>query len=478
MGPIMSNTIKADIAIIGAGSGGLSVAAGAAQMGAKVVLVERHKMGGDCLNTGCVPSKALIAAGEAAHGVRHSGQFGVNGHEPSIDFTKVHDHVHGVIAAIAPHDSVERFEGLGVNVIQDSARFIGPRQITAGGKTISARRFVISTGSTAFVPPIPGIKDVPFLTNETVFDLKEAPAHLIVVGAGPIGIELAQAHRRLGAKVTVLEMFMMMPKDDPEAVSVVREKIRADGIELLEGIKVKSVARDGNSIAALIEINGQERKVLGSHLLIAAGRRPNVMNLGLGEAGIEHDAKGIKVDDRLRTTNRRVFAIGDVAGGYQFTHMAGYHAGIVIRNALFNLPAKVDYRAVPWVTYTDPELSHVGMTEAQAKTKDATAKAIKWPFSENDRAQAERATEGFIKAVVGKGGVILGATIVGRHAGELILPWVLAVQKRLTVRDMASVIAPYPTLSEVSKRVAGAWYTPSLFSERTRRVVRLMQRLP
>ncbi len=447
-------------------------------MGAKVVLVERDKMGGDCLNTGCVPSKALIAAGEAADSVRHSGRFGVNGHEPRIDFTKVHDHVHGVIAAIAPHDSVERFEGLGVTVIQDSARFSGPRQIMAGGKSIEARRFVISTGSSAFVPPIPGIKDVPYLTNETVFDLAEAPTHLIVIGAGPIGIELAQAHRRLGAKVTVLEMFMMMPKDDPEAVSVVREKIRAEGIELFEGVKVKGVAREGNTIAALIEVNGQDLKIHGSHLLIAAGRRPNVTNLGLGDAGIEHDAKGIKVDDRLRTTNRRVFAIGDVAGGYQFTHMASYHAGIVIRNALFNLPAKVDYRAVPWVTYTDPELSHVGMTEAQTKTKDAAAKAVKWPFSENDRAQAERATEGFIKAVVGKGGVILGATIVGRHAGELILPWVLAVQKRLTVRDMASVIAPYPTLSEVSKRVAGAWYTPSLFSERTRRVVRLMQRLP
>lgn len=472
----MSTTLSADLAIIGGGSGGLSVAAGAAQMEAKVVLIERHKMGGDCLNTGCVPSKALIAAGEAAHAVRHSGRFGVNGHESAIDFAKVHDHVHGVIAAIAPHDSVERFAGLGVEVIQDAACFTGPDAIVAGGRTIKARRFVVATGSHAFVPPIDGIHDVPFLTNETVFDLREAPGHLIVIGAGPIGIELAQAHRRLGAKVTVLEMFMMMPKDDPDAVAVVRTAIEAEGIVLHEGVKVLRAQRDGNSIAVVIEKARREVTITGTHLLLAAGRRPSTADLGLGHAGIEHDAKGIKVDQRLRTTNKHVFAIGDVAGGHQFTHMAGYHAGIVIRNALFNLPAKVNYSAVPWVTFTDPELAHVGKTESDARIKDPATTALKWPFAENDRAQAERATEGFIKAVVGKGGVIVGATIVGRHAGELILPWVLAVQKRLKVADMASIIAPYPTLSEVSKRVAGTWYTPKLFSDRTRLVVRLMQK--
>jgi pyruvate/2-oxoglutarate dehydrogenase complex dihydrolipoamide dehydrogenase (E3) component len=474
----MAKRISVDIAIIGAGSGGLSVAAGAAQMGAKVVLVERHKMGGDCLNTGCVPSKALIAAGEAAHAVRHSGQFGVNGHEPAIDFAKVHAHVHGVIATIAPHDSVERFTGLGVRVIKDEARFIGPRTITAGGLDITARRLVISTGAMAFVPPIPGLRDVPFYTNETIFDLKDVPSHLIVIGAGPIGVELAQAHRRLGAEVTVLEMFKMMPKDDAEAVAVVRERIQAEGVDVREGVRIVRVANDGNEIAVTIEADGKEMRLAGSHILLAAGRRANVSGLGLDLAGIKHDATGIKVDQRLRTTNKHVFAIGDVIGGYQFTHMAAYHAGIVIRNAVFNLRAKVDDRAVPWVTYTDPELSHVGMTEAQARAMDAGATVIRSPFAGNDRAQAERATDGFIKAVVGKGGVILGATIVGRHAGELILPWVLAVQKRLKVGDMASIIAPYPTLSEVSKRAAGSWYTPKLFSERTRTVVRLLQMLP
>jgi pyruvate/2-oxoglutarate dehydrogenase complex dihydrolipoamide dehydrogenase (E3) component len=474
----MSSKLHVDLAIIGGGSGGLSVAAGAAQLGAKVVLIEKHKMGGDCLNYGCVPSKALIAAADAAHTVRESGKFGVNGHEPAVDFFKVNAHVHGVIAAIAPHDSVERFEGLGVKVVKDTGQFVSPRCIVANGQEIEARRFVIATGSSAAIPPIPGLADVPYLTNETVFDLKEAPQRLIVIGGGPIGLELAQAHRRLGCQVVVLEALSILPKDDPEAVDVVRARLNGEGIEIIEGAKVEGVAREGNGIRVTLAQNGHGRHIRGTHLLLAAGRRPNVNGLGLVAAGIEHSPKGIKVDQRLRTTNKRVFAIGDVAGGYQFTHVAGYHAGIVIRNALFNLPAKTDERAVPWVTYTDPELSHVGLTEASAKKQDPKAKAVTWSLAENDRAQAERATDGFIKAVVGKGGVVLGATIVGRHAGELILPWVLAVQKQLEVGDMTSIIAPYPTLSEISKRVAGAWYTPTLFSARTRRVVRLMQHLP
>jgi pyruvate/2-oxoglutarate dehydrogenase complex dihydrolipoamide dehydrogenase (E3) component len=474
----MTTKLKVDIAIIGGGSGGLSVAAGAAQLGAKVVLVEKHKMGGDCLNYGCVPSKALIAAGEAAQAVRDSGKFGVNGHEPAIDFARVNAHVHGVIGAIAPHDSIERFEKLGVRVIQAAGSFANPRVLMAGDHEIEARRFVVSTGSAAFVPPIPGLDTTPYLTNETIFDLKEAPAHLIVIGGGPIGLELAQAHRRLGCKVTVVEAFSIMPKDDPAAVDVVRKMLVREGVEIIEGAKVAFVAMDGNRVAISAEADGKPIRVTGTHLLVAAGRRPNVKGLGLDAAGITHSAKGIVVDQRLRTSNSRVFAIGDVAGGFQFTHMASYHAGIVLRNALFNLPAKVDYRAVPWVTYTDPELSHVGQTEAQARAADPAAKALSWSFEENDRAQAERATEGFIKAVVGKGGVVIGATIVGRHAGELILPWVLAVQKRLKIGDMTSIIAPYPTLSEVSKRVAGAWFTPQLFSDRTRRVVRTMQWLP
>ncbi|MGI9452519.1 MAG: dihydrolipoyl dehydrogenase family protein [Geminicoccaceae bacterium] len=472
------HVVEADLAIIGAGSGGLSVAAGAAQMGAKVVLIEKGKMGGDCLNYGCVPSKALIAAAEAAETVRTSGKFGVNGHEPDITFAKVNGHVHDVIAGIAPHDSVERFEGLGVQVIQVAGQFISPTEIQAGGQRIKARRFVIATGSSAFIPPIPGLDDVPYLTNETIFSLTDAPDHLIIVGGGPIGIEMAQAHRRLGVEVTLVEGGTIMGKDDLDAVAVVRKHLIDEGVVLREGAKVESVVPSGNGLSVLVSQDGHSAPVDGSHLLLAVGRRPNVAGLGLEAAGIGHTARGITIDARLRTTNKKVFAIGDVAGGYQFTHMAGYHGGIVIKNALFNLPAKVDERAVPWVTYTDPELAQVGLSEAQAAEQGVLVRASTFDFAGNDRAQAERATEGFVKAVVGKRGKILGSTIVGRHAGELILPWVLAVQKGLKIADMASLIAPYPTLGEASKRAAGAYYTPSLFSDRTKAIVGLMQRLP
>ena len=475
----MTEIVKTDICVIGGGSGGLSVAAGAAQMGARTVLIEKGKMGGDCLNYGCVPSKALIAAAHAAEQVRGSGKFGVNGHEPEIDFARVHDHVHGVIGAIAPHDSVERFEGLGVQVIQGAARFTGPREVEVNGQRVRARRFVIATGSSAAVPPIEGLDGVPYLTNETVFDLTERPEHLLVIGGGPIGAELAQAHRRLGAEVTMLEMFRILGKDDPDVTEVVRRRLAAERIAMLEGIAIKSVGRRGNGVEVTIERDGEEVKIDGSHLLVAAGRKPNVAGLDLEAAGIEYSPKGIAVDDRLRTTNKRVFAIGDVAGGYQFTHMAGYHAGIVIRNALFSLPAKVNYSAVPWVTYTDPEIAHVGLTEADAREKFGDAvKAVTWSFEENDRAQAERQTEGLVKVVIGKRGKILGASIVGPHAGELLQPWILAIQQGLKIGAMASVIAPYPTLGEVNKRAAGSYFTPSLFSPRTRKVVGLLQHLP
>ena len=472
----MSERLKADICVIGGGSGGLSVAAGAAQMGAKVILIEKGKMGGDCLNYGCVPSKALIAAGHAAQTVRTSGKFGVNGHEPEIDYLKVRDHIRSVIAAIEPNDSVERFESLGVQVIQGAASFISPTEVEAAGQRIKARRFVIATGSSAAVPPIPGLADVPFLTNETVFNLAERPDHLIVIGGGPIGVELAQAQRRLGVRVTLLEMFKVLGKDDPDVTEVVRQRILEEGITVQEGIRIVGVARKGNAISVAIEKDGEHQIVEGSHLLVAAGRRANVNGLGLKAAGVEYSPKGIEVDQRLRTSNKRIFAIGDVAGGFQFTHVAGYHAGIVIKNALFKLPAKVDNKAVPWVTYTDPEIAHVGLTEAQAReTHGDSVQALRWSFEENDRAQAERETEGLVKVVVGKRGVILGASIVGARAGELLQPWILAISQGLKIGAMANLIAPYPTLGEVNKRVAGSYYTPQLFSDRTKGIVRFLQ---
>jgi pyruvate/2-oxoglutarate dehydrogenase complex dihydrolipoamide dehydrogenase (E3) component len=330
----MTNEITADICVIGGGSGGLSVAAGASQMGANVVLLESGKMGGDCLNYGCVPSKAMIAAAHAAHAVRSAGRFGIDAGEPKVDFEKVHDHVHGVIGAIAPHDSVERFEGMGVRVIQERGRFVGPNKVQAGDTVITAKRIVISTGSRAGVPPIPGLEDVPFLTNESVFDKKAAPDHLIVIGGGPIGSELAQAHRRLGCKVTMLEMFSVLGKDDPELTEAVKNRMKSEGIVMREGIKIVKVERADNGVAVTIEDSdseggGREERIEGSDLLVSAGRIPNLDGLDLEAAGIEYDKRGVKVDARLRTTNKKVFAIGDVAGGFQFTHVAGYHAGIV-----------------------------------------------------------------------------------------------------------------------------------------------------
>jgi pyruvate/2-oxoglutarate dehydrogenase complex dihydrolipoamide dehydrogenase (E3) component len=471
----MTTILAPDICVIGAGSAGLSVAAGAAQLGADTVLIEAHKMGGDCLNYGCVPSKALLAAAHAAEAQRRAGRFGVQANEPAIDFRAVHDHIHGVIAAIAPQDSEERFSGLGVRVLRARARFAGPREIAAGDFRIRARRFVIATGSAPLVPPLPGLEHVPYLTNETVFDLVERPRHLLVIGGGPIGVELAQAFRRLGAAVSVVEMATLLPKDDPELVQVVRQRLHDEGVALHERTRVTGVEPTSDGVALLTESDGNKARIDGSHLLVAAGRRANIAGLDLAAAGIAHTSAGITVDSHLRTGNRRVYAIGDAVGGLQFTHLASYHAGIVIRHALFRLRARVDLRLVPWVTYSDPELAQIGLTEASARAAGHAAEVLRWPFAENDRAQTERATAGLVKAVVTPGGRILGAAIVGAHAGELIQPWQLAMANGLKIGALATLVAPYPTLGEASKRAAGSFYTPKLFTMRTRRLVRFLR---
>lgn len=470
----MTDVINTDICVIGAGSGGLTVAYVAANLGLPTVLLERDKMGGDCLNYGCVPSKALLAAGHAAAAVRGGQPFGVGRAAAEIDGTGVYDHVRHAIDAIAPNDSVERYEGFGVNVIQAEGRFTGPREVTAGDRRIHARRFVIATGSGPMVPPIPGLDRTPFHTNETIFGLDAVPDHLVIVGAGPIGIEMAQAHRQLGAKVTVLEMADMLPNDDPELVEVVRQRLKSEGVELLEGVRVAGAAKEGDGIEVDVE-EAPRSRITGSHLLIAAGRQPHLDGLDLEAAGIEYDRSGIKVDARMRTTNKKVFAIGDVAGGLQFTHVASYHAGIVIKNALFRIPAKQDMSAIPKVTYTSPELAQVGLTEAAAREIHGDqVRVTSWPFAENDRAIAERATEGLVKIVIGPKGRVLGAGIVGAHAGELIQVWTLAIQKKMKIGAIANMVAPYPTLGEAGKRAAGQYFTPTLFGDRTRKIVRFL----
>ena len=471
----MSEALSCDLCVIGGGSAGLSVAAGASQMGADVVLVEGHIMGGDCLNFGCVPSKSLLGAGKMARLAREAAPFGVRYAAPEIEFSAVHDHVKAVIATIAPQDSVERFEGLGVRVIQDMGRFVAPDAIEAGNLRITAKRFVVAAGSRPLVPPIPGLEEVDYLTNETVFDLQRRPSHLIVIGGGPIGCELGQAFRDLGAEVTIAEMFSILPKDDPELVDLMRTHLRAAGIRLCEESKVIAVEKAQGGLAVRLQRNdGREERIEGSHLLLAAGRKPNVEGLALEKARVAYEGGGIKVDNRLRTTNRKIYAAGDVAGGYQFTHMASHHASVVIKNALFRLPAKVEEQAVPWVTYTDPELAHVGWSEAEARRRLGEIRVLRWPFAENDRAQAERRTEGLIKVITTGRGKILGASILGHHAGELIHPWVLAIAQGLKISAMATMIAPYPTLGEVGKRAAGSFYTEKLFGERTKRLVRFL----
>ena len=468
------NRIKTDICIIGGGSGGLSIAAGAVQMGAKVVLLEGHKMGGDCLNYGCVPSKALIASAKQAHAMSHGAKYGVGEVEPSVDYAAAKDHVHDVIATIAPVDSVERFEGLGVHVIEEFGTFISKTEVQAGDTIIEARRFVVSTGSGPFVPPIPGLDSVKHYTNEDIFDLREKPKHLIVIGGGPIGMEMAQAHRRLGCEVTVIEGAKAFGKDDPEMAAIVLDNLKAEGINIVEEAQAEKISGKGDAIT----VHTPKGDFTGSHLLMAVGRKVNTDKLDLDAGGIAHDRAGLKVGDDLRSvTNKKVYAAGDVAGGLQFTHVAGYHAGVLIRSMLFGLPSKQKTSHIPWATYTDPELAQVGLTEAQAKKQHgAKLEVVRFDCHHNDRLIAERKNKGLIKVMVVKGRPV-GASIAGHMAGELIGMWAMAIANNMKMSAIANTVLPYPTVSEVNKRAAGAYFSPRLFENPTvKRVVGFVQR--
>ena len=446
-----------DLCILGAGSGGLSVAAGAAQLGASVVLVEGGEMGGDCLNYGCVPSKALLAAARRG-----------------MAFEAARDHVAAAIAAIAPHDSQERFEGLGCHVIRDWGRFESPTELVAGGQRIRARRLVIATGSSPALPPVPGLEACAPLTNETIFALREKPRRLLILGAGPVGVEMAQAHRALGCEVTVIEAGQALGREDPEAAALVLARLREQGVEIVENVTLAR-AEPLTPGAALIAEDG--RRWEGDALLVAAGRKPNLARLNLPAAGIEAQPKGIPVDHGLRSANRRVYAIGDAAlvdgkpGG--FTHVAGWHGGLVVRSALFRLPIRADRAAIPRVVYTAPELAQIGLTEAEARAAHGDRLEVyRESFAGNDRAVAEGATKGFLRLMVVKGRPV-GVTIVGPGAGDLLAPWSLAMSAGLKLSKITGMIAPYPTRTEISKRAAGAYFTPRLFDNPwPKRVVR------
>lgn len=472
----MVESLTPDVCVIGGGPGGLSVAAAAAAFGVPTVLVERHKMGGDCLNTGCVPSKALLAAARRAELTRNAKPFGVDVRDVGVNFADVHRRINAVIAAVAPTDSAERFTGLGVRVIHADAKFKDRSTVLAGDFEIRARRFVIATGSTSAVPEIPGLDSGSFLTNESVFNLNERPEHLIIIGAGAVGVELAQAFRRLGSSVTVLEAAQPLGNDDAECAAIVLDQLEREGVIIRSGLNVIGIAHRGGTVTATIETGGVEQTVTGSHLLVAVGRKPSITGLELDAAGIRYEQSGIVVNRELKTTNRRVYAIGDCAAGQlQLTHAANYHAGLVIRNALFRLPVRVNNDQVPWVTYTDPELAQIGLTEARAKERGMKIRVARWPYYDNDRAQAEGETRGHIKVIVTSKGKIVGVTIVGAQAGELIAMWVLAMAQSLNIRGLTGMVLPYPTLSEVGKRAAIDFFTPSLTSVWVRRIIRWMR---
>ncbi len=470
-----------DLAVIGAGAAGLTVTAVAAQLGLRVVLIERAQMGGDCLNTGCVPSKALLAAAHAVRNARHAGVFGIRLPPAQVDWAAVQSHVQGVIDAIAPMDSAVRFRAMGATVLAGEARFTAPDTLEITGpdaRSLTANRIVIAAGGRAAIPPIPGLDSVPFVTHERLFAVTPKPAHLLILGGGPIGLEMAQAHAALGCRVTVVEAGRIAGRDDAELADGLRHTLTADGVELIEGVAVTRVEPG----PVLILANGQ--RIAGSHLLVAAGRRPNIEQLGLEAGGIRAGAGGIATDKGLRSlTNRRVFAAGDIAdpagiGPRAFTHVGSYHAGIIVRRALFRLPAKIDYSALPRVTYTDPELAQVGLTEAEARAAGHDIRILRWPLAENDRAQAERRTEGLAKLVVTPGGRILGCGILAPHAGEMIGTWTLAIAQGLKLSALAGMIVPYPTLAEAPKRAAGQFFVPKLFSAGARRLVRWLAWLP
>ncbi len=465
---------KADLVVIGAGSGGLSVAAGAAQLGLKVVLFEKGEMGGDCLNYGCVPSKALIAAASAAHEAQHAERLGVTAGPVSVDFTRVMDHVRGAIAAIAPNDSQARFEGFGVRVVREPARFEDARTVSSDSLRVRARKIVVATGSRAVVPPIEGLADIAYLTNESIFDLTDRPDRLIVLGGGPIGVELGQAFRRLGSEVVLVEAGTLLGREDPDASEVVVRQLREDGVEFMAGYKAVRV--EAGPIVVL-QKDGEDIRITGSHLLVAVGRRPSLDGLDLQKAGVETDRNGIVTDRSLRSSNPRVFAVGDAAGRGQFTHLAGAHAALFVRRAVFGLPVNADDLQVPRVTYADPELASIGLGEAAARERHGDDVRIEvFPFKENDRAVAETDTRGFGKLITTRKGKVLGVTLVGRHAGDHIHLWSLMMSAGLKLSQLTGMIAPYPTRGEISKRLAGQWYTPALFSARTRALVSVLKR--
>jgi pyruvate/2-oxoglutarate dehydrogenase complex dihydrolipoamide dehydrogenase (E3) component len=467
-----------DFAIIGAGAAGLSVAAVTAQLGLRVALIEQSRMGGECLHTGCVPSKALLAAAHTAAALADAPRFGIHPGSLAVDWHGVQRHLSDVIAAIAPMDSAERFQAMGAEVLRGHARFTAKDRLSVDGRVLAARYYVIAAGSHPALPALVGLESVSFLTNETVFSLTERPEHLLIIGGGAAGLEMAQAFAGLGSKVTLFEAGRVAPREDAELAQALARVLARQGVYLIEHADIARVMP-----GPCVELSGGIR-IAGSHLLIATGRAPNLDGLGLDLASIATSPRGIVTDLGLRSpTNRRVFAAGDIAdpvglGPRWFTHVGNYHAGIIVRRAVFHLPARLDYRTLPRVIFTDPELAQVGMTEEEARAQGQKIQILHANLSENDRAVTEGDREGLVKLVVSPRGRLLGAGILARNAGEMIGLWGLAIGEGIPLARLAQMILPYPTRQEAAKRAVLSALAPRLFSPAVRRLARWLTRLP
>ncbi|MDZ7811019.1 MAG: mercuric reductase [Arhodomonas sp.] len=467
-----------DLVVIGGGVAGLVTASVAGQLGLDVALLEREsRLGGDCLHYGCVPSKTLLRSAAVAQLMRRGADFGLPAHEPAVDLAAVNDHLRSVIDTLQAHDDPERFRGYGVDVRFGAARFVNSGEVRVKGEALRARRFVIATGSRPQVPMIPGLAEAGYLTNETVFGLRELPPRLVVVGAGPVGLELAQAFARLGSRVTVVEAAPeVLPREDARLAAELRGALAREGVRFHLGARLERVDREVDGVTLQLNEGEDHRPVSADRILVATGRVPAVEGLSLETAGVAHDRRGIAVDARLRTDQHHIYACGDVTGMHPYTHMAEYQAGIVIANAVFRMPKRADYRVVPRVTYTDPELAQVGLTPAEALERYPDARVLEYPFAELDRGIIDGETDGRIRLVVRRG-QILGASILGAHAGELIHEIVVAMQARVRLGTISAAVHAYPTLAQIHRRAANTLYGEQLFRPRTRWVVRWLQRL-
>ena len=467
---------KQDLVVIGGGPGGLVVASVAAQLGLKVMLIEASGLlGGDCLHTGCVPSKALIHMARIAHAARTGVNQGLLSTMPEIDFSKAIDHVNRVIAKIQIHDDPERFRNYGCDVRFGKARFISQHEVAIDdGETVAGRRFVIATGSRPAIPPIPLLEQAGFYTNETIFKQRTLPARLAVIGGGPIGVELAQTFARFGSKVTIIEMADRLLINEDKAISLqLQEILEKEGIEIITAVQVAGIHREGDSRQLRLS---NHSTIDCDRVLVATGRRPVVHDLGLEEAGVEYGRKGITVDRRLRTSQKHIYAVGDVCGPYQFTHMAEYQAGIALANIVFRIPRKTDYRVVPRVVYTDPEVASTGITEDEALAQGIKYHVAEFPMADVDRAVTDDAEAGLSRILISKGRVI-GASLIGPHAGELIHELALAMQVNAKVKAISALAHAYPTYAQIHRRTINKSYAHLLQSKTTRSLVWLLNRL-